>query len=245
MLAPVSRTILDVWERGLRQPLQRQVMALLAAVLPDTSEEEIAAMPVGRRDGLLLDLRAQMFGPGLETVAACPACNERLESAFQVDDIRAVGVGDGVGIQSVKAGGQRIRFRLPATSDLLAIPDGADESGARDVLLSRCLIDVHDSEGRPVAPGALPPAAVPAIAARMAKADPQADVTLALDCPACGTAFQAAFDIASFLMAEISSWAQAILRDVHSLARAYGWSEEAILSLSPTRRQSYLDLARQ
>ena len=37
---------------------------------------------------------------------------------------------------------------------------------------------------------------------------------------------------------------QGTLRDVHGLAAAYGWREEDVLRLSPTRRQIYLELAR-
>jgi len=32
------------------------------------------------------------------------------------------------------------------------------------------------------------------------------------------------------------------LSDVHTLARAYGWRERDILTLSPTRRQFYLNM---
>jgi hypothetical protein len=52
------------------------------------------------------------------------------------------------------------------------------------------------------------------------------------------------FDIASFLWRETHGWAQGTLRDVHGLAAAYGWREEDVLRLSPTRRQIYLELAR-
>ena len=34
-----------------------------------------------------------------------------------------------------------------------------------------------------------------------------------------------------------------ILREVHTLAAAYGWSEAEILALSPARRRVYLELA--
>jgi len=55
------------------------------------------------------------------------------------------------------------------------------------------------------------------------------------------------FNYATFLAsqrrtAEARDWAQRILADVNVLARAYGWSEREILSLSPTRRRHYLEL---
>jgi hypothetical protein len=76
----------------------------------------------------------------------------------------------------------------------------------------------------------------------MAKADPLADIQLALSCPFCGLGWKAAFDIVSFLWREIESLAGRLLRDVHTLAFAYGWHERDILALSPMRRQFYLAL---
>ena len=136
-----------------------------------------------------------------------------------------------------------IRFRLPATADVLAIPDGADGDAARAILIGRCVIEALDAAGNPVAPQAMPSAAIPAISAEMARADRQAIVDLALECPACGHGFAAAFDIASFLMAELHGWAQRLIADVAALARAFGWREADVLALSPVRRQLYLELA--
>jgi hypothetical protein len=81
-----------------------------------------------------------------------------------------------------------------------------------------------------------------AIEAWMSDADPQADVELALACPSCGHQWPAAFDIASFLWKELHVWALRTLREVHTLARSYGWREDDVLALSGTRRQLYLEL---
>jgi len=89
---------------------------------------------------------------------------------------------------------------------------------------------------------ALPAEVVTAIAQCMAEADPQADVQLALACPQCQHAWEASFDIVSYFWSEIQAWAGRILREVHSLASAYGWREAEILALSPWRRQAYLEL---
>jgi hypothetical protein len=79
----------------------------------------------------------------------------------------------------------------------------------------------------------------------MERADPQSNLQFSLTCPACGHCWEAAFDIVSFLWSEIHSWAQRTLRMVHLLARSYGWQEADILAMSPTRRQIYLEMARQ
>lgn len=243
MRVPDSAALLDAWECGLRMPLPQRALLVLAASFPEASGPELAAMPLGSRDTLLFDVREQLFGTGLETVSTCPRCDERLEAAFSLADIRVPGPSADSGVQEIDAGGHHIRFRLPATADLLAIPDGADGDAARAVLIGRCVIEALDAAGNSVAPQALPSAAIPAISAEMARADRQAIVDLALECPACGHGFAAAFDIASFLMAELHGWAQRLIADVAALARAFGWREADVLALSPVRRQLYLELA--
>ena len=76
----------------------------------------------------------------------------------------------------------------------------------------------------------------------MARRDPQAEVLLDLDCPACNHRWQILFDIASFFYAEVSAYAKRLLREVHTLARRYGWREADILSMSTARRQFYIEL---
>lgn len=52
-----------------------------------------------------------------------------------------------------------------------------------------------------------------------------------------------AFDPAAYVWAEVENSAARLLRDVHLLAAAYGWTEAAILGMSATRRAAYLQLA--
>jgi hypothetical protein len=115
----------------------------------------------------------------------------------------------------------------------------------RNRLLARCVLDARDASGEKVSAELLPSHVAAAIAREMAVADPGADVELDLTCPACEHRWQAVFDIAGFLWKEIQAWAQRALRDVHCLARAYGWREADVLALTPTRRQIYMELSRQ
>jgi hypothetical protein len=76
----------------------------------------------------------------------------------------------------------------------------------------------------------------------MLEADPQAEIILRLTCPACGHQWELLFDIADFFWTEIAVQAQRLLREIDTLARAYGWTEREILSLPAQRRQSYLEM---
>jgi len=76
----------------------------------------------------------------------------------------------------------------------------------------------------------------------MSEADPQAEILLEVSCPACSYVSPAPFDIVPHLWAELDAWAKRMLREVHSLAVVYGWSEAEILRMSAARRRIYLDL---
>ena len=234
--------LLEVWERGLTRTPAQRVLALLAAAHPDVSADELAGLPIGRRDARLLRLRERLFGPQITAVAECPACGEPVESTFGVEDLRLSDDLESDGVHLAQIEDYRASFRLPNSSDLLALTEPAT---AREALLARCLVQVSDAHGVPLNAASLPDDVIAGIAARMAAADPQAEIELQLACPACAHRWAALFDIASFLWKELHAWAVRTLRDVHTLARAYGWREADVLALSPTRRQIYLEFARQ
>lgn len=69
-----------------------------------------------------------------------------------------------------------------------------------------------------------------------------ADARVAGACAGCGNPWEVAFDAASFFAAELGVQARRSLSEVATLARAFGWSEAAILALPAARRRAYLDL---
>lgn len=234
--------LLDVWERGLNRPHPERALGLLAAASADKSIDELADLSIGRRDAHLLRLREQLFGRQLTVVARCPACGDPVESTFSVDDVRLAETVSSETQHSAEAGGWRATFRLPTSRDLLAL---ADADSAHHGLLQRCILEVRRDNGEPMGVDSLSPEIVSAIEARMTEIDPQAEIDLALECPFCGHHWTAAFDIATFLWKELHVWALRTLRDVHYLARSYGWREADVLALSATRRQIYMELSRQ
>lgn len=244
MCALAAADLVRVWECGLDADLTSRMLVLLGAACPGTGEDELAELPVGRRDALLLDLRALLFGPELTAVVQCPGCDQTLESTFAAEQLRIEPTHPAPSVQHMKLDGLAVSFRLPSSSDLLLLT-GSDTGSARSTLLAQCVLDARGADGNPVGCEALPEAVVSAISERMSAADPQADVELVLACPYCDRAWAVPFDIAGFLWAEIHAWVLRLLRDVHVLARAYGWREPDVLALSPVRRSVYLELSRQ
>jgi hypothetical protein len=233
--------LLDVWERGHdRHPAERALM-LLAAAYPDRSPDDLLRMSVGDRDRMLLDLREAVFGPSFTALTACPACGEEMELEFRTADVRA---GEESGPErtfSLLRDGYTVEFRLPTSGDLLSIAGASAPLAASLSLIDRCVTGARRG-GEPIALTELPPEILDAIDEEMMRADPQADITLDLACYSCNHQWQATFDIASFLWAEVAALARRLLREVHALAFAYGWREADILAMSAQRRERYLEL---
>jgi uncharacterized protein (UPF0212 family) len=233
--------LLDAWERGRHATPGERALLLLGAAEPDTAPEHIGLLSIGRRDAALLELRAQTFGERLAGLSSCPQCGEQIEMNFAVADILLQRHTDAPPELTVVAGDYTVVVRLPNSLDLVALSGQDNGRVAERWLLQRCLIEAYEgNEARSAAD--LPDEVVDAIAGQMAEVDPQAEIELVLTCPACGARWQALFDVVAFFWREIDAWAIRILREVHVLASAYGWSEQDILALSPWRRQFYLEL---
>jgi len=236
--------LLRVWEVGEGQhPLDR-ALTLLAAACPELSRDGLAALSIGQRDARLLTLRERTWGPMLNGFVECPRCAEHLEFDVSVADLRVAaddGVG-GEGVQELLADGLALRFRLPNSGDLATALGCQDPTVARNLLVQRCVLEAT-RDGVPLTASELPAAVVTRLARRMSECDPQAEVFLDLRCPTCDHAWQALFDIVAFFWAELAAQARRLLREVHILARAYGWSEADVLNMSARRRQFYLEMA--
>lgn len=221
--------LLAVWER-VRDETRARRGALLLELL---GAEGAAVWPIGRRDAALLALREEHFGRKLECLTSCPECDEAIELEFETRDIRAAAANDAAVM--IPWDGRELRARLPNSEDLEAIATLEEPVESRRQLLARCLNGSADGV-------AITDDLLALAGQRMSEADPQAEVELALRCPHCTRAWTAPFDIAEFLWTEWSAHAERLLAEVHDLARAYGWREDDILSLSPARRAAYLKM---
>jgi hypothetical protein len=235
-----ARELLEVWEAGLAQAPTERALALLAAACPEASPDALATLTIGQRDGKLLTLREGLWGSKMAAVVVCPGCQERLELILEAPEMLAHARHSPAAEIPLSVGEYHVSFRLPTCRDVLAVVGHATPD-ARAVLFERCLVSAERG-GAPLDSDKLPPNVVTAVEKAVEEADPLADIQLGVTCPSCEHQWRALFDIVSFLWTEIEVWAWRILTDVHTLARAYGWSEGDILNLSPTRRQFYLDM---
>jgi len=225
--------LLDLWDRGAAQAPVVRALHLLSAACPDMSTGDLAALSIGQRDHQLLTLREWTFGSDVSSLTTCGNCGATVELAFQTSDVRSDRTAPAQA--SLAISGYELTFRPPTSADLIAVTESSQ-------LFERCLIEAR-RQGEPVPADGLPEAVVTAVADRLAEEDPQADVKLAIRCLSCDEASTVPFDIANFFWIEIDAWARRIVREVHTLARAYGWAERDILALSGRRRSLYLEMA--
>src|SRR5262245_47670593 len=249
---PSSQDVLRLWEVGQDQDPLDRALTILVALCPELTPSAAAALPVGERDGRLLSLHEQTFGPTLNAFADCPRCAERLELTLPLDQLRAPSGpppdlvdGDGAAgppLWVLPIGELELRFRLPTSVDLRRAASCPDVPSARRLLFERC-VALATRRGQPISPAELPDDVVARLADRMAECDPHAELLLAMGCPACGHGWSALLDVGVFFWTELSALARRLLREVDVLARVYHWSEAEILSLSARRRRWYLELA--
>ena len=235
MNAPQAGTIVHIWERGAGCSPARHGLLLLELALPDASPEQQAQISIGRRDSCLIDLRERLFGGAVEAVTPCGRCGEAIAIEFELETIRAPHAAPGT-VVAIRAEGRSLRFRLPDSTDLIAIEQERDFDAAERRLLGRCLVP-----GRP-GDAERAQAASDRISRALGEADPQAEVMLDIACPACGEGQAAPFDIVTHLWSEIADWVMGLFEDVDVLAARYGWSEADIFAMGPARRRAYLDL---
>ena len=238
-----DQEIIATWEKGLRQhPLER-ALTLLAAALPGVARGDLLNLSIGQRDGYLLLLHERTFGSQFVGFAECHFCQERLELSFDIDTVW-------VGTAPSESVGQtyhhriedyELLVRLPTSVDLLIIAASSNVEAARVLLLQRCILQATCASNA-VQATALPDSVIHILGEKLLGSDPQAEVLIDLSCPRCGQHWSAVFDVVAVLWSEIQAHTKRLLREVHTLAQAYGWSESDILALSRTRRQFYLEM---
>ncbi len=237
-----EQEVLAVWEHGQGRSAQQQALAPLSVAFPERGAEELARLPLGERDRLLLCLRRETLGGQLQGSSGCPRCACPIDFAVEVEDVLAAGRAGEAAPLAVETGGWRVRLRLLDSRDLAFAAAAGDLGEARRRLVERAVVAAaHDGEEAPS--GELPEEVIAAVAERLEEADPLAVVPLAMRCGRCGCDWQPLLDVGAFVWREIAARAERVMNDVHALAHAYGWSEETILTLSAARRQFYLDLA--
>jgi hypothetical protein len=238
----VLRPLLGREEEWLAQsshtPSAANVTRLLRSCLVSLDGEPVSTalvrrLLVGDRDYLMLQLRRLSLGDQVNAVLACPACGERMDVSFRAGETPVERQPQTAAAYELAAGGRVIRFRLPTGGDQEDLL-GIEVEQAAETLLDRCVLDCG---GRPLSAEERA-----AIVEEMERRAPRVELELDLVCPECSHSFVAPFDLTTFFFEEIRAGSRQLLREVHTLAFYYHWSESEILGLRRARRREYLSL---
>ena len=235
-----DETVIAVWERGRRASAPTQARLLTTLACPDLDSAAIDALPIGRRDAALLNLREMTYGDTAMCFLACPACDEGLEHTVRLADIRVVAPEEGEGPWTWRGGPWEVCFRLPTVADFEWVAK-ADAHDVRRQLVQRLVVRASRANDH-IESGGVPDDVVAELEREIERLDPQADIRFGQACPTCQHRFEAPFDIAAFLWHEIDVDARRLLQAIDVIARSYGWSETEILRLGRSRRRTYLEL---
>ena len=216
--------MLTAWDRCRATVEPRRALALLELAAPEIPAQTLLDLPLSRRDALLLKARALTFGPRMEGFAICPDCASPLEfgmdSTLFLDGLEATPEQDATGARPAN------------TADILASMEAPDEPRAQAILLSRTL------GVEPPAEGAIPTEWVE----RFESLNSASEIRIQLECAACGGRPVLDLDVVRFFAREIGAAAKRLLREIHTLASAYGWSETSIAAMDENRRAAYLEM---
>lgn len=218
--------LLSAWSES-AAGAHRQIGTLLTALVRGAVLERDT---LGQRNRRMLQLHAALFDRAIEARVACPVCKTHNEFAIPRGEMLAAPMADPNAIVEITVRGAPARFRQPRLADIAA---AANDNDPRAVLIGLCSLDgltgLSDDEAE-------------ALAARYEALDPLANIIIDTPCVQCGTAIAATVELADFVAHDIARLVDALLRDVDTIAGAYGWSEANILALPPRRRARYVGM---
>lgn len=201
---------------------------------------EAGKLTLAEADRVLAALYRSLYGDEVECHVNCDACGAPYSLSFTLTDMwnalnettpedeQLLSELEGPDAQGVYRLGA-LSFRLPTGEDLAeAAARGGD--GLADALRTRCVLQEDAALGEE------------ALDRAMTLAGPTLDTDLEGVCPDCGAEQAFPFRIDEFLLAALRRESALLAREVHELARAYGWSRREILEMPRRERRRHAGL---
>lgn len=220
-----------------------RVTAVLAAALDrvggePVDRERVRDLCVADRQFLARQLAVRLGRDGVWLTADCGHCGESFDfhvqqSALPVKPARA----DGPETTAETSLGT-CRLRSPTGADQEAVAAIADDAEALRVLARRCVSSLSGQSLEGSDRLELGDADLEAVEEALEAVSPEVTLTVRARCPECRG------DNDVWVDPYLTLWGRGdeLFAEIHTLAGAYGWSEEEILRLPRTRRRIYLRL---
>jgi len=186
-------------------------------------------------DRLCASIYLEYFGENIEGRFSCYECREPFDLSFSLPTLianleanrQSPAYGpDSYGVFTLPNG---CRFRLPTAGDQRRLAGLAPDDAVAG-LITQCIV-----EGEPVEDSLT-------LQTAMDQVGPLLDLDLEAGCPRCGQRQTVRFDIQSYLFRSLAYERQFLNYEVHSIAMAYGWAHQEILSLTREDRRTFVSL---
>ena len=197
----------------------------------------VSDLGIADRQYLVLRLAILTRGSDVWMQAVCTSCG----APFDLN----VDIG-GIPVKQAAAGYPLAEIELPRGTLTVRVPNGGDQEAvcglppeeAEMRLRERCVLEMDGIPTTAEFASRLEPWEVAAIESALDEVSPQLATTLTTRCPEC--AAEQAVHLQPYALLDLDR--NALLEDIHALARHYHWSEEQILALPRMRRRQYLAL---
>lgn len=229
---------LDVDFEAWRPAVVTRLLALRSG-----DEEPAWALPLATRLAALLGLARTTFGDELTVRVRCPsdACGQWMALTVDADRIP---LHPSPPFPWSPDATHRLLVRLPCGDDQRRWRRFARDPALPEPALHRRIATslVVSVDGRaPDATWLLPEDWLATLDGLLRERDPGTALRTTVTCPSCTVAADVDLDLEAAVLGLLAQEKHRLMADVDRLARAYHWSEAAILALSPARRRLYLE----
>ncbi len=222
---PCAADLLSFWDPASRATPQARLDKFLTGIAPADAAQDT----LGARNQRMLAAHRALVGGGIDAQVTCRTCQTVNAFALPLAAIAGAPVPGPDVIGTVRRGDTILTFRLPRQADLAA--------GDPVAVLHRCY------GGASPFPD-LSPTEVADLTRQFEHLDPAAVIETDLTCAGCAGSIRASVDLARFVARDFDIAADALLHEIDTIARTYGWTEPDILALPASRRRRYVELIR-
>jgi hypothetical protein len=193
-----------------------------------------------RRDRILVALHTALYGKKIDSNITCRVCNNKFDLDFDLKDLeRAVYETAAEPVNEYYETPDGFIYRPLKLADELCL-EQIDQAEVPDVLLSRILIkpaftEIKDNPN-------LKRSIKESIEAHLSVLSPLIDTDITATCAECGASQDVHFDIQRFFMQRLLNDKRWLMQEIHTIAAAYSWSLESILSLFRSERKELVEI---
>ncbi len=232
------RQIIEAWDSVDDVSITKQILHILHIAYPNYSIAELGEMNLGKRNYLILKLRENLINDKINCSVKCNKCDTLLEFTLSTKNFNSCN--EQLPYYVFQYKDYLIKFRLLNSHDLIAVEcfNGLEQAAIE--IFKRCIIEAQYKKEE-INLSDIPNEIIQELETEIINIDPLLEIDLELCCGNCQHTWQSPLAIASFFCNEFSMLAKKMLHEIHCLALAYGWSEQAIITMSQKRRHYYLE----